>query len=172
MTERYMRFSRRTLAALAQVISVHSHTEIDALAYELEMEHDAVGSNRLSRSIQLIKALERMCRSNGNDLCLANLTERILTDLADWPRDNQDVAGLKASLQADGFDFQGGRLIPTTPAPTSLSPEVSALEKELEDGGFSVAVRHYSQACDNLAKGNFEAANGQVRRPRIFRPHG
>jgi len=165
MTQPNIRFSRRTLTALAQVISsTRSHTEIDALAYELSREADAVGPNKLSRSISLVQAIEGTCCSDRNDGQLAELIQHVLGDLTEWQRDNSpDVAGLVASLQTDGFAVVDGSLVPTTPPPTSLGREVSILETELESYGFGVAVRHYSQACDNLAEGNFESANGQVR---------
>jgi hypothetical protein len=72
-------------------------------------------------------------------------------------------AQLIAALRLDGFDFSNGNIIPTTPAPVQLAPEISWLESELENSTFYVALKHYHQALDSFISGNFEAGNGQIR---------
>ena len=54
-------------------------------------------------------------------------------------------------------------MVPTTPAPAALGPELSQLESDLEKRGFDPAVTHYRQAVDNFVGRYWEAANGQIR---------
>jgi hypothetical protein len=84
--------------------------------------------------------------------------------LNEWQFENSEiVAGFLTSLQIDGFHFSNGVIMPTTPEPASLGPILSQLERDLLECKLKVASKHYSQACENLAAGNFEAANGQIR---------
>jgi hypothetical protein len=86
-----------------------------------------------------------------------------LAQAGSWRAEHPVVTGMLASLEVDGLAVRDGRLIPTTPGPATLGPEISGLESDLQTAGLGVALRHYQQANDNLAQGNFEAANGQVR---------
>ena len=159
-----MRFSRRTLVALSRVVAeIHTHTDIDTLAYELQLETKAIGSNKQARSLALVRAVECRCEDMQSDREMADLVQSTLLQITDWQAGQPVVTGLIASLQIDGLEIRDGRLLPTTPGPATLAPEVSGLEFDLEAAGLGVAATHYRQANDNLAQGNFEAANGQVR---------
>lgn len=94
---------------------------------------------------------------------MADLVQTALAQVGTWQLEQPGVAGLVASLQVDGLEFREGRLLPTTPGPVRLAPEVSGLEVDLHAAQFGVAATHYRQANDNLAQGNFEASNGQIR---------
>jgi len=160
-----LRVSRRTLVSLARVLSeVHSHTTIDTLAYELGLEQAAVGQNKLARCVALVRALEAACTQANDDRSLLELVQNTLASLNSWQRGNLgNLPGLLAALMVDGFEFRDKTLLPTTPGPATLAPQVSALEQDLESRGLVVAAAHYRQASENLVQGNFEASNGQIR---------
>jgi hypothetical protein len=160
-----MRFSRRTLASLARVISEYNtNSDLDALAYEFGKEDSAVGSSKIARCVSFVKAVEKECAETCEDRQIIDIIEKTLSLLNEWQFENSGlVSGLLASLQIDGFHFSNGVIMPTTPEPASLGPILSQLEQDLSSYELKVASRHYSQACENLADGNFEAANGQVR---------
>lgn len=160
-----MRFSRSTLVALARVIvENNSHTEIDILAYEFRLDKPAVDQNKLAKCLGLVAALEKRCEELHDDQEILKLLETVLSRVDYWRRDDSDnVAGLLATLSVDGFELQDDKLVVTTPGPARLGPEVSAVEQNLSAYGLNVAASHYSQAVENLARGNFEAANGQLR---------
>ena len=54
-------------------------------------------------------------------------------------------------------------LRPTDAGPVPLGPEITALEKELEDRGYRVALNHYHQAVDSFSQHRYEASNSQLR---------
>jgi hypothetical protein len=69
-----MRFSRRTLAALARVISEYNtHSDLNVLAYEFGKESAAVGSTKITRCIGLIKAIEKNAKMNATTTYLSIL---------------------------------------------------------------------------------------------------
>lgn len=159
-----MRLSRRTLVALSRVVAeVNTHTDIDTLPYEMHLEADATGSNKQSRCLALVRAVERRCELAKSDREMADPIQNALAQANPWQSEQPAVAGLVASLQSYGLEFRDGRLLPTTPGPATLAPEVSGLEADLTAAQLGVAATHYRQANDNLTQGNFEAANGQVR---------
>lgn len=67
------------------------------------------------------------------------------------------------ALRADGWEFSEGKLIPTTPEPAVLAPEITRLQQELQDLEFTVAGTHYQQALDNFRMGLWETSNGALR---------
>jgi hypothetical protein len=160
-----MRFSRRTLDALAQLLSaINTHTTIESLAYRLGLERSATGDNKLGRCLSLVKTVEGECIKAGDDKRLVDLMKGTLDELTEWQIQNLDVvSGLSASLKMDGFEFVNGGLIPTSPEPVALAPQISILEQQLVNSGLDIAANHYGQACENLVSGNFEAANSQIR---------
>lgn len=159
------RYSRRTLAALAHALSeTNSNTEIDALAFELGVETEAAGSNKLAKCLGMVKAGEARCKKDGNDQFFSDLLQQTLSSFSEWQFENSPhVSGLVSSIRLDGFEWRDKRLIPTTPETVTLASQISALEIDLRSAGLNVASRHYAQACDNVAVGNYEAANSQIR---------
>jgi len=67
------------------------------------------------------------------------------------------------SLKINGFEWDSSKLIPTTPAPATLGPEITILETKLDQLGFDVARRHYNQSYTSFVDGRWEACNGQLR---------
>jgi hypothetical protein len=158
-----MLFSRRTRAALARALSYRlSHPQIGNLAYELGVE--APGDTRLECCTNLIKALESPILSIDSNRVILELLHRYVAPLDEASLEYlPEIPGLVAALRLDGYEIQNQKIIPTTPQPAALAPQISALEAALQVRNLAVAARHYSQACDNLTAGNFEAANGQIR---------
>jgi len=66
-------------------------------------------------------------------------------------------------MRLEGYTFDGERLLPDTPGVISLSDQLSFVEDAMASAGFKVALRHYQEAIDNFTRGNYEAANGQIR---------
>jgi len=157
------RFSRRTLASLAKSIDlVFSHSELSVLAYESGEEDHATGPNKLQRALGLIQAIEADKRLGHKRI--QTVIESILDSCGEHQFEfSPIILGLRASLNLDGMEFRAGALVPTTPQPAQLAPQISLLESNLKSASLGIAARHYGQAADNFASGNFEAANGQLR---------
>jgi len=152
------------LVALARTIAgLYTNSEIDTLAYELTQEAAAVGPNKLSRALELVRTLETQCVAADSDRELVDLIHAVLQHALPRFSETGEMQGLLASLDVDGFAVDNGRLLATTGGAATLAPEISGLEADLEARGFRAALNNYRQAIDNLSLGNFEAANGQLR---------
>jgi hypothetical protein len=81
----------------------------------------------------------------------------------DMPGGTVSADELLAVLRAEGLDIADGGLVPHPSTSASLSAQKGKLERMLESLGFKVAMGHLSQAVDNMARGNWAAANGQTR---------
>ena len=157
-----MPFTRRTLARLAETIADQfGHAQISNLFFEYSVDaHDpGAGSNRATRSLALVRVIEAGQAEIAADEALVELANRSLAN--EYARENHSA--LLASLALDGLEWGVDRLVPAMPVPAQPSPQVSALEMDLDGRGLPVAATHYRQAIDNFVDGNFEAANGQLR---------
>ena len=160
-----MRLSRRTLVALADALSGNGHTWFNKKFYELGLESADPGGNLGTRALGLVRALENPSHAPAEQGPDEKEREATLLELAEDSIRTRPIGSnlLEDALKVDGFEYQDGRLVPTTPEPVALAPEISALESGLSASGFQTAATHYRQAVDNLTDGNAEACNGQVR---------
>lgn len=159
-----MNISPKSKAALIRVVANNGHSDISLLAIELGLDGEAVGSNRLERSMALVRAMEARGPAEESGAFLLDLAESQLTSANEWQLESDDcIRALIRSLEVDGYAFQNGRLLPATPAPTALQEAISLLETDMEMLGLDVSLNHYQQAVENYVSGNWEAANAQVR---------
>jgi len=162
-----MALSQKTLACLANLMAnVLSHSDLEPLVYQFGVEESTPKGNRQNRAIHLLK---RLVQHPGKEFenPVVDIIQYIQKFLPNAPESTwkyyTDYQAFLSSLRLDGFEIDAGKVIPTTPAPAALAPELSVLEKELKQCGFGTAQAHYAQAVDNFLKGNWEACNGQVR---------
>ena len=80
-----------------------------------------------------------------------------------FERASERYQRFQQALRADGFDLVEGRLSPFLSSSVEPAKEQGVVELRLRNLGFSTALLHHEQAVDNAARGNWEAANGQVR---------
>jgi len=137
--------------------TVNTHAELDLVFLENNLQSDQFGGGLQPRSNALVMALRS--RDDGG-AALTQLVEYVLERRgAGWAPSDR----LLQSLRIDGFEWHDGRLVPTTPQPAALDPELSQLELDLQDLGLDVAAEHYRQAYESFVASNWEASNGQIR---------
>jgi len=154
-----MRFSRRTLAELARALAnVRAKEEIRNLAYEFNLEKELSGTTLKELSGSLVRSAERLTPIEEAEKAILRFVEYALKHTFIGPE-----APIARSLKIDGFEWDGSRLIPTTPSPAALGPEVTRLETRLDGFGFNVAKLHYKQSYASFVDGRWEACNGQLR---------
>jgi hypothetical protein len=144
-----------------------SHTDLGLLFLEFGLKDYDLGSgpNRKERSLTFIRAVQAANADHAEaERVLLDVARRVL-ELPSFPlKERQRTADeLRASLSVDGFEYSDGRLIPSTPSPAALGPEISAMESDLQGLGWTVAGGHYRQATDNFVLQNSAACNSQVR---------
>lgn len=79
------------------------------------------------------------------------------------PESPEPVQTFKRALRQDGFDVADGSLRPALPKDIGIPHIESELIRLLEGHGFSTAKGHLDQAFDDHTRGNWAAANGQLR---------
>ena len=153
-----MRFSRRTLARLAELMeSALNHSMLEALFFEYGLERYDPDGNKLFRSTALLRAIEQ--RAKDADRIVIEIIERLFVN--EHYRDSSP--SLHQALRLDGFVFQDGHIVQSEPGPVAMAPETSALEDALQTRRLDVPFRHYRQAVDNFTNEQLEACNGQIR---------
>jgi hypothetical protein len=159
-----MAISGKTKAALIRMLATESHSDINLLAIEVDLDGQAQGTNRIDRCTALVRAIENKYQSSEAQKILLELGEtRLKTCLESYLGDRSQALALKRCFELDGYAFDGQRLLPAIPGPVALEKEISGLESSLAELGMKVALTHYQQAVDNFVIDNVEAANAQTR---------
>jgi len=167
-------FSDRTVACLIEVIAdAYTHTELDTLILKLSLSRhaEAGGFSKQQRLHNLFSSIRSLRNAREGERLIFSLAREFLESrVGDIDAPGMQHSGwlkrlrpLREALAADGWLFESGKLRPTTPSPAALAPEISELEKNLKELGFTTAITHYRQAVDNFSSGNYEATNGQLR---------
>lgn len=154
-----MRFSRQTLAELARSLAnVQAKEEIRNLAYQFNLENELSGTWLKELAGSLVRSAEQLMTEKKAEKAILRFIEYAFRHTF------IDSEGpLARSLKIDGFEWDGSKLIPTTPSPATLGREITTLETRLDELGFDVAKRHYDQCYESFVDGRWEACNGQLR---------
>ncbi|MCA9469863.1 MAG: hypothetical protein KC643_31065 [Nitrospira sp.] len=165
-----MRISKKTLSLLTQLIqhAFSTHNDIDLLIQEFHLQDDVQTHSVNGKALHFIKKVEdRIQQGLQGEDTIIDLIERVIIR----PR-LQGCPSYVAStyehfcnsLVVDGFIITNeNRLLPTSPGPASIAPQLSKLEQNLDRLGLSIARTHYQQAYKNFTDGQYEACNGQIR---------
>lgn len=126
----------------------------------------------LNRLMQARVAAEaRDQQAHRNLLCLVQL---IVEKRVFHPRGLTQACELREAMLADGYQVTWERaslphddtarcaILPTDAGPVPLAAEISALERELSERGYHIALNHYRQAVATFER-HEEAANSQLR---------
>jgi hypothetical protein len=154
-----MKYSNKTLAELCRALSdaVSTHAEMERVFLQHGLSYDQFSGGLGPRCNALVMKLRQL---DDGDAALTYLIEYVLGRRgAGCPASDR----LLQSLRVDGFEWDDRKLLPTTPTPAALGPELSQLELELGELGLRVAAQHYRQAHESFVASNWEAANGQLR---------
>jgi hypothetical protein len=142
---------------------------------DLEPYTYAGGSNKVNRVSNVIRKIRDAHPAEEADRLIFSLAREYLENRIgdlDKKRDyifdeptvsTEFIRPLLQALEADGWKFSGGKLIPETPEPAALAPEISRLQHDLQQLGLEIAATHYRHALDNFRERRCEASNGQLR---------
>jgi hypothetical protein len=154
-----MRFSQRTLAALAASLGavVGANSEMDLLFKRHGLADYIAGHYLREKAIALVEAVEKRFVSDDRE------AEKAILDLATYaltksPVEDELKQQLVRALALDGVLWTGEKLVPATPTPADLAPELSKLEIDLHELAFPVAAGHYKEAYENFVGGRWAAA--------------
>lgn len=167
-------FSRTTIIEAVSLLDNQPHSTIDRLIIRFGLEESLSGSRQKypkdkvnAVSSYLIKHQNRQ-EANNHDLTF-KVIEFLTQDIPDIDEDNsygelQDQYDkLRNSLSRDGFRVKAGKLKTILPENFELAKKECELELFLKNSNFIIARGHFEQAIDAHTRGDWAAANGQLR---------
>ena len=165
-------FSRETvLAATGVLAACLTQAETTRFLQELGPQVKKVvrdeSASVLKRLNDLVDAYDDGVRSaSGESIGRAIVVEALecrSESLCRGTRPSTSFVGLEDALARDGYEIADGRLQPALPTDVNLPGVRSELENLLDIHGFETAKDHLEQAIDAHARGQWAAANGQIR---------
>lgn len=178
MTIRMTPFTRPTIVAANEFLAeaIRTHTQINKIVLRLILESevpadttlgiekkcDRLGRIVIERSTDTIETLD-------GTLCLAEAFVREALGLADENSSSERQADLLRGLARDGYvvTWGGWRAPPKLRAALPEEIDLPATDDEvrglLKAYGFTVPLRHMDLAIEAHARGEWEAANAQLR---------
>jgi len=159
------RFSRSTIVDLMDALAFSSHAQIDSFLMRFEMEEADNGGTLDPRRIGIIKYLIDHPDKIGP--LGANLVVEIIEYLIETQcrfREPEEVfPRLVRSLKRNAYVIENGELKTMLPKDLQLAETEDELTTLLGQFGFSTAKGHFIQAMSAHTRGEWAAANAQLR---------
>ena len=164
-----MRLGRRSISALIEYLEGHfTHAELDHLMFKHGLDKDLRGLPKKQRLGSVFYPLVEPGTDSERIRAAVGLFGEMAEDL--WTQCEKGVddacqwyVKLQGALRADGLDLVEGHLTIFPSPGVSVAQEQGLLETRLQKLGWLIPPKHWKQAIDNAAAGNWEAANSQVR---------
>ena len=158
------RFSRSTIVELVDALRFSSHAEIELFLIRFEME-DADNHGTLDpRKLGIVKYLIETPDKNGPNG--ANLVFEIIEYLLEKHHSqdpNELFPRLVHSLKRNGYIIENNKLNTMLPEELEIARTEDELTTLLEQFGFAIAKGHFVQAVSAHSRGDWAAANSQLR---------
>ena len=167
-----MSFSRNSIVVSLVLFEGWTANEFERFLFRFSLEMVAPASlgskpTRINALIDYLIKNPNLAGPNGANLILEIiehlLTTRVKQSWGPSPIANQ-VPELSHSLQRDGYSITNtGNLQTVLPQVVPLAPKQSELEALLDKHGFTTPLGHLQQALSAHTRGDWAAANGQLR---------
>jgi len=174
-------FSRKTILAATDIIGRNTHAEIDRLFLEHGLENiDSLrGGSKQNRTNELAKYL--IAHPDRTEEDGSNLTDEIVrgtvsdsieyskisswgdTSDFDYSKFQQSYPELVRGLERDGFAVRDGTLKRTLPKELDLPQTDDEVHNLLRSHSLTTPAGHLDQAIDAHSRGQWAAANSQIR---------
>lgn len=169
-----LQYSRRTIIAAIDVLERYTQAEITSLLTDLGPEvYKAIRDETVSAKKRM-NDLKQFVDAHPAHQVDGGFLENVLVERAallfptpdpDWPAEplRPDMEKFSRALEQDGFLVTAGSLRRILPADIGLPTTESELIRLLDRHNFATAKGHLEQALENHARGNWAAANSQLR---------
>lgn len=169
-------FGRRTILAATDLMADWGHTAIDRFMLEHALEDIVRGNSRADRANSLGRHLIRnpdALNEDGENLADAVVTELVRyaagRSAGGYPEQfnidefRRRFAALHRGLERDGFSVETGELRRALPEALDLPRADDEVHAALDQSGFTVSKGHLDQGIAAHARGDWAAANAQLR---------
>lgn len=171
-----LQYSRRTVIAAIDVLeSRYTQAEITSLLTDFGPEvYNAIRGETTASAKKRMNGLKQFVDAHPAHKVDDGFLENVLVERAallfptpdpDWPAEplRPDMEKFSRALEQDGFLVTAGSLLRTLPADIGLPNTESELIRLLDRHNFGTAKGHLEQAMENHSRGNWAAANSQLR---------
>ena len=163
-------FSPRTVLRTIQAFGFTTNAQVANLALEYGLD-EVLGEGGIEKKeARLAQHIARHPELEGPDggALVHELIERVVAARCTrrWgdPLDpDEELPELVHSLKQDGFVLVNGKLAPLLPEAVPVAELCDELTRLLQEYGFEVALGHMEQGTDAHARGDWAAANAQLR---------
>lgn len=158
-------FSRTTIIALVNVLKLDTRAKIEEFALEFGLEHEITGSYMKEKNVSIMRHLIQnpdATTPKGAPLIQA-IMEYLISNIPEYSNPTEQFRVLVNSLDHDGYVLDQKRLRRKLPDQIPIAAQEDELIEILTRFNFNVAKGHYAQAIAAHARGDWAAANAQLR---------
>ncbi|MGR3309198.1 MAG: hypothetical protein ACUZ77_00335 [Candidatus Brocadiales bacterium] len=158
-------FSRATIIKLVEALNFQTHAEVEKFSLQFGLEDVISGAYIEEKEVSLEKHLimnpEAIGPSDSN-LCV-EIIEYLLAGYRGYDDAVEHFSILANSLDRDGYALHDNGIKRKLPSVLPILKQEDELCSLLDEFGFAIAKGHYEQAVAAHAKGEWAAANAQLR---------
>ncbi len=158
-------FSKKTILELVKVINFQTHNEVEQFCIEFDIEDAISGTYIKEKETAIAKHLianSDIIGPNGSKL-VVEIIEYAIEHYHGWKSFAEAHSEFAHSLDRDGFEITDQGLKRKLPSIFPVAEQEDQLVALLEKFGFDIARGHYDQAIAAHARGEWAAANAQLR---------
>lgn len=158
-------FSRKTILEIVNALNFQTYDQVEKFALEFELEDVIAGKYVKEKGTSIAKYLisnSEILGPNGSALPI-EIIEYIIKSYNDSETLSEKYTDLSNSLDRDGFEFTNEGIRRKLPAELPVVEQENQLISLLDKLGLNTAKGHYEQAIAAHARGEWAAANAQLR---------
>ena len=158
-------FSKKTILEIIKALNFQTHDEVERFGIEFDIEGAISGTYIKQKETSIAKHLisdPEALGPNGSVLAI-EIIEYIIKHYSGFESLSERYPELAHSLDRDGFELTNKGLKRKLPAAFPIVEQEDQLISLLEKFGFDTAKGHYEQAVAAHARGEWAAANAQLR---------
>lgn len=155
-------FSRTTILELIKALNFSTHDEIERFAFELELDGVVQGEYIKQKETSISKYLVTNAGKKGpsGSYLMIDVVEYLLKKA---PYSGYEHTALMNALEKDGYELTETSVRKSLPSQIPLAQSEDNLVKILKKRNFYIALGHYEQAIAAHGRGEWAAANAQLR---------
>lgn len=158
-------FSRNTIVKLVDALNFQTHSEVEKFALQFGLEDVIKGSYIKEKEASLMRFFIKDPRATAPDGAplVQVVIEHLVSKFGASSEPSELFPELVNSLDRDGYALDKNGLRVNLPTQVPIIAEENELIELLNRFGYSVAKGHYEQAVSAHSRGDWAAANSQLR---------
>ena len=158
-------FSKKSILELVKAINFQTHNEVEQFCIEFGIEEAISGTYIKEKETAIAKYLIANSDKIGpnGSILVVEIIEYAIKHYRGWESFSEIHPELAHSLDRDGFEITDQGLKRKLPSLFPVAEQEDQLVTLLAKFGFDIARGHYEQAIAAHARGEWAAANAQLR---------